>query len=85
MRINLEFSELIRLPPVVAFGFAGKICSCLPELSVYGQILPVAFGCPVVIVVLLNGQRERVGESRVGGGPRASGQHYSTTALLYSL
>ena len=58
------YSELIRLPG--SFQFCGPI-SCLPKLLVYGQILTVAFGCPVVVV--LNGQR--VGESRDGGGPRA--------------
>jgi len=46
--VLLLFSEFIRLPG--SFRFCGQN-SCLPELSVYGQILPVAFGCPVVVVV----------------------------------
>ena len=46
--VLLLFSEFIRLPG--SFWFCGQN-SCLPELSVYGQILPVAFGCPVVVVV----------------------------------
>ena len=46
-------SELIRLPD--SYRFSGQN-SRLPVVTVYGQILPVAFGCPWVCVMRVWGE-----------------------------
>jgi hypothetical protein len=63
-------SELIRLPD--SYRFSGQN-SRLPVVTVYGQILPVAFGCPWVCVMRLWGGGSFVSPVWSSGAVAASG------------